>query len=563
MATPISDMIRASLEAARQAGILDYECIPPIVLESPKQAAHGDVACPIALGLAKQAKCAPRKIAQIIVDHLAPAEGLVDKVEIAGPGFLNFYLNPGYWVAQLTEILDAGEHYGTHDFGKDTRTLVEFVSANPTGPLHVGHGRGAVVGDVIANLLTAVGTPVDREYYVNDVGNQMNILGRSTHVRYLQALGRDVPWPENHYRGDYIKEIAQQIAATEGDVWADKPEAEWLEHFRPLAYHTILDEIRVELNRFGIHFDRWYSERDLYQGEPPVVHQVIDALKKSGAAYVKDKAVWLETTQHGDDKDRVMVRGNGITTYFASDVAYHKDKFERGYDQLIDVWGADHHGYIGRMKSAVTLLDRSPDDLTMVLVQLVSLLRGGEPVAMSTRAGEFVTLEQVIDEIGVDATRFYFLTRKSDAHLEFDLEVAKARTADNPVYYIQYAHARVHQLFGKAREAGIDLFDEHGHMQPGASVDLSPLHDAETVALIKQLTGYPDVVASSARELAVHKLPYYLQELAGRFHAYYYKHRFVTSELPLTHARLVLAGAVGQVIKNGLAVLGVSAPTRM
>ncbi len=563
MATQISDMILASLEAAKSNGVLRFETAPPIVLEAPKQAAHGDVACPVALGLAKQAKMAPRQIAQIIVDHLPEADGLVDTVEIAGPGFLNFRLSPGYWAAQLNDILEQGHRYGTHQFGADNRTLVEFVSANPTGPLHVGHGRGAVVGDVIANLLEAVGTPVDREYYVNDVGNQMNILGRSTYVRYLQALGRDVPWPDNHYRGDYIKDIAQQIADADGDKWADRDESEWMEHFRPFAYRTILDEIRTELNRFGIHFDRWYSERDLYQGEPAVVHQVIDDLKKAGAAYIKDDATWLETTRHGDDKDRVMVRGNGVTTYFASDVAYHKDKFERGYRQLIDVWGADHHGYIGRMKAAVTMLDRQPDDLTVVLVQLVSLLRGGQPVAMSTRAGEFVTLEQVIDEIGVDATRFYFLTRKSDAHLEFDLEVAKAKTADNPVYYIQYAHARVYQLFAKAREAGIDLFDEDGEIKPGEPVDLSLLHDADTVELIKHLLRYPDVVAGAARELAVHKLPYYLQELASRFHGYYYKHRFVTADIPLSRARLVLAAAVGRVIKNGLGLLGVGAPTRM
>lgn len=562
MATQISDMIRAALDNARSAGALAFDAPPAIVLESPKQAAHGDVACPVALGLAKQARRSPRDVAQVIVDHLPPMQGLVDKVEIAGPGFLNFYLSAGYWTAQLTDILAAGSAYGTHDWGAGRPTMVEFVSANPTGPLHVGHGRGAVVGDVIANLLAAVGTPVKREYYVNDVGNQMNILGRSTHVRYLQALGQDVPWPDDHYRGDYIKDIAHRIKDADGDRWAGLPEAQWLPHFSATAYQTILGEIRDELDRFGIRFDQWYSERELYRGDDPPVQRAIDSLMKAGAAYEQDGATWLATTRHGDDKDRVMVRGNGVTTYFASDVAYHQDKFARGFARVIDVWGADHHGYIGRMKAAVTMLGRDPDDLTVVLVQLVSLLRDGVPVAMSTRAGEFVTLKEVTDEIGVDATRFFFLTRKSDAQLEFDLELAKQRTADNPVYYIQYAHARVHQLFAKAAEAGIDLFKADGAFS-GQTVDLAPLHDADTLALVKQLAAYPDVVDDAARELAVHKIPYYLQELAARFHAYYYKNRFVGDDPALTRARLVLAGAVGQVIKNGLGLLGVSAPTRM
>jgi len=565
MVTQLSDMIRAAMAAATEAGALTIDAPPAVVLESPKQAAHGDVACPIALGLAKQAKRAPRQIAEILVKHLPDASGLVDKVEIAGPGFLNFYLTPGYWCAQLVDVLDQDTAYGTHTWGEDCPTLVEFVSANPTGPLHVGHGRGAVVGDASARLLEAVGTPVKREYYVNNVGNQMNILGRSTHVRYRQIQDPNVTWPDDHYRGEYIKDIAQDIFDQDGAKWTDLAEADWLPHFSKFAYETILEEIRTELDRFDIRFDQWFSERRLYEDDAEInVLNVIAGLEAHGAAYIKDDATWLETTRHGDDKDRVMVRSNGVTTYFASDVAYHKEKFSRGFKRLIDVWGADHHGYIGRMKAAVTMLDRQPDDLTVVLVQLVSLLRNGEPVAMSTRAGEFVTLEEVVKEIGTDATRFYFLTRKSDAHLEFDLEVAKAKTSDNPVYYIQYAHARVHQLFAKAREAGIDMFDAEGRYTGAEMVDLSPLHDAETVALIKQLTSYPEVVDGAARDLAVHKLPYYLQELASKFHGYYYKNRFVsTDDIPLTQARLVLAAAVGRVIKNGLGLLGVSAPTRM
>lgn len=561
MAAQLTDIIQKGLLSAREAGEIAFETLPAIILEAPKQAAHGDVACPVALGLAKQAKKNPRDIARACVDHMDLPEALVAKVEIAGPGFINFHLSPGYWTGMLPDILEKGEAFGTHDWAKGQKVLAEFVSANPTGPLHVGHGRGAVVGDAIARLLAACGAHVDREYYVNDVGNQMNILGRSAYVRYAQAHGRKMDLPDDHYQGDYIADIARAIESADGDSWLNKDEADWLPHFSSTASSHILDEIRTELNRFGIHFDRWYSEKQLYEGSPNRVEAAMDHLTGRKLAYEKDGARWLATTQKGDDKDRVLVKKDGATTYFASDVAYHEEKFDRGYTRLIDVWGADHHGYVGRMKAAAAMLGEDPDALTIVLVQLVSLLKGGEPVAMSTRAGQFVTLSEVVDEIGVDATRFYFLTRKSDAHLEFDLEVAKSQTADNPVYYVQYAHARVHQLEIKAREAGLDLF--HGADEARA-VDLSPLEDAETVGLIKKLAEYPDVVDQAGRELAVHRIPYYLQELAGLFHAYYYKHRFVRSDdIPTSHARLVLAAAVGQVIKNGLTLMGVSAPTRM
>ena len=563
MATPLTHMIQQGLTAARDAGTLTFEQMPDIVLEAPRQAAHGDVACPVALGLAKQAKKNPRQIAEILVEAMELPETLIAKVEIAGPGFINFHLQPAYWTATLPQLLAAGDTYGVGDSMTGQKVLVEFVSANPTGPLHVGHGRGAVVGDALASLLTAAGAQVDREYYVNDVGNQMNILGRSTYVRYCQLQGRDMELPDNHYQGDYIHGIAQTVVDKDGDRYLDLPEDDWLPYFRDIAQGHILATIRAELDRFGIHFEQWFSERRLYEGTPNRVQTVMDELTTAGAAYEQDGARWLATTRHGDDKDRVMVRSNGETTYFASDVAYHQEKFGRGYDRLIDVWGADHHGYIGRMKAAATLLGRSPDDLTVVLVQLVSLLRDGQPVAMSTRSGQFVTLAEVSDEIGSDACRFYFLTRKSDAQLEFDLAVAKAKTADNPVYYVQYAHARVCQLFGKAKAANIGLMASASALGDITNVDLSPLQDAETVALIKLLNDYPKVVAAAADELAVHKVPYYLQELASRFHAYYYKHRFVGEEIAVSEARLVLAGAVRQVLKNGLTLIGVSAPDRM
>ncbi|MDH5528354.1 MAG: arginine--tRNA ligase, partial [Nitrospirota bacterium] len=373
MAAQLTDIIQNAFNAAREAGDLSFEQLPPIVLEATRQAEHGDVACPVALGLARQAKKSPRDIALAAVRHLSAPPELISRVEVAGPGFINFHLAPGYWTGQLTGILQAGDAFGHATWGAGEKVLVEFVSANPTGPLHVGHGRGAVVGDVIARLLAATGHEVAREYYVNDVGNQMNILGRSTHVRYLQALGRDVPLPDDCYKGDYITGIARKIADAEGDAHADTPEADWLPHFSSTAYQAILGEIRAELTGCGIEFDQWYSERNLYAGEPSPVHAAIAWLKERELAYEKDDAVWLATTRHGDDKDRVMIRGNGVTTYFASDVAYHKEKFERGFKRLIDVWGADHHGYIARMKAACTMLGHDPEDLTVVLVQLVSL----------------------------------------------------------------------------------------------------------------------------------------------------------------------------------------------
>jgi arginyl-tRNA synthetase len=563
MAAHLTDIVRDGLQAARDAGALAFDALPPIHLETPRQAAHGDVACPVALGLAKAARRPPREVAQAIVDHISAPPDLVERVEIAGPGYINFHLAPAYWTAQLNEVLEQGAAYGTGDWARGEKVLVEFVSANPTGPLHVGHGRGAVVGDAIARLLAAGGADVAREYYVNDVGNQMNVLGRSTWVRYAQDAGRDVELPEDHYRGAYIRGIAEAIRKEEGDAWLDKPEAEWLPHFSQAACASLLGEIRGELDRFGIHFDRWFSERELYGGDPGAVASALAALKEAGHVYEADGATWLATAAHGDDKDRVLVRSNGEKTYFASDVAYHKDKFGRGFTRLIDVWGADHHGYVGRMKAAAALLGHAPEDLRVVLVQLVSLLREGQPVAMSTRAGEFVTLAEVVDEIGVDATRFFFLTRKADAHLEFDLELAKAKTADNPVYYVQYGHARVHQLFATAAERGVGRMDPDGTAHLEGDVDLGPVAEPEALGLIKQIAAFPQVVAEAGRELAVHRLPFYLQELAGGFHAFYYKHRFVTDDPALSRARLVLAAAVGRVLKNGLGLLGVSAPARM
>jgi arginyl-tRNA synthetase len=568
MAAQLTDILRKALLAAREAGAVAFDAEPAVILETPRHAGHGDVACPVALGLAKAARRPPREVAQAVVDHLDLPEGLVTKIEIAGPGYINFHLAPAWWTSLLADAVRAGEAYGRSTWARGQKVLVEFVSANPTGPLHVGHGRGAVVGDAIARLLAACGAEVAREYYVNDVGNQMNVLGRSTWVRYAQAAGRDVALPEDHYRGDYIRELGAAILKEEGDRYLDLPETEWLPHFAGKAAGTILGRIREELTAFGITYDRWFSERELYgrepsSGKPNAVAAAMTYLKEAGHVFERDGATWLGTSKLGDDKDRVLIRSNGEKTYFASDVAYHKDKFDRGFGRLVDVWGADHHGYVGRMKAAVRMLGHAPEDLEIVLVQLVSLLREGQPVAMSTRAGEFVTLQEVVDEIGVDATRFYFLTRKADAHLEFDLEVAKAKTADNPVYYVQYGHARVHQLYAKAEAEGLGTMDADGTPHLDGDVDLTPLEDAETLGLVRQLAAFPQVVEQAGHELAVHRIPFYLQELAAAFHAYYYKHRFVSDDLGLSRARLWLAAGVGHVLRNGLTLMGVSAPTRM
>ncbi len=543
---------------ARTQGKLKQGKSPQIILEVPKREGQGDFATTLALSLSKEEGRPPREIASDLVSMLQGRSPLIQKIEIAGPGYINFFLSKDHWHQALLDILEKKERYGRASVGAGKKVQIEFVSANPTGPLHVAHGRAAALGDALALLLQAVGYQVDREYYINDVGNQMNLLGRSTYLRYRELFGEKVTFPDESYRGSYIIEIAEEIKQSAGDRYLTGSEEEHLPYFVRTSYQTILGWIRRDLDQFGVHFDRWFPEEDLYRNKE--VDASLEFLKSAGVLYEQDGALWVATTRYGDDKDRVVMRSNRQMTYFASDIAYHRNKFERGYDRLIDIWGADHHGYIARVKAVAAAMGHSPDRLDIVIHQLVNLLREGKPVAMSKRSGEFVTLREVMDEVGIDATRFFFLMRRSDTSLDFDLELAKKASTENPVYYVQYAHARVCSILRVAAERGVNVEAE---IQNVKLADLTVLDLPEEQALIKQLSIYPDLLQSAAEVLEPHRLTFYLQELAGMLHRYYFDHRVVTEDLPRTRARLVLMAAVQIVLRNALAILGVRAPERM
>jgi len=540
-----------------QCGERDLLQIPPgfeVQLEVPRVEAHGDFATNLALNLAKPNRCSPGDIATSFVEQLGDGDGLFAEVEIAGPGFINLVISPSAWYEVLDEIHRLQWNYGRSDFGHGRYVQVEFVSANPTGPLHVGHGRGAAVGDALASILEATGHRVEREYYINDAGTQIETLGRSVFLRYQQLLGRQVEFPETCYQGDYIQALAREMQEVHGDSYLNSSENEVLPLFSDFAANSILEGIRQDLEDFGVRYDRWFSENSLY--ENGAVDRVIETLKESGNIFEKDGALWFRSTALGDEKDRVVVRANGMTTYLAADLAYHQDKYLRGFDLVINLWGADHHGYMERMYAGVMALGRKREDLRLLLVQLVNLLRKGKQVTMSTRAGEFVTLKDVIDEVGRDAARFIFLTRRSDSPLEFDLELAKEKSADNPVYYVQYAHARISSIIRLAKERQLDL-------DVLENLDFKRLSLPEEMALIKQLSLYPEVVENSARFLEPHRLPYYLTELASAFHSYYKHNRIIQDDLGLAQARYHLVKAIRVVVGNGLGLLGVSAPEQM
>jgi arginyl-tRNA synthetase len=504
--------------------------------------------------LASQAKQNPRKIAQAICENLADPQGMLAKTQIAGPGFLNFMIKDDLWQKTLHVILDQQEQYGRLNIGQGKKVQVEFVSANPTGPLHIGHARGAVVGDVLSSLLSATGYCVSKEYYINDAGNQMNNLGRSVLYRYREFLGEKIEFPENCYHGDYIKEITSDLIQKEGDRYLTESEEETVSYFNGIAGAVILEGIKQDLKDFGVTFDCYFSEKELYKENG--VGDLLNALQKQGFIYSDGETLWFKTTAYGDEKDRVVIRKNGDPTYFAADIAYHKNKFARGFDILIDIWGADHHGYMPRMWAAIQALGHDKNDLKIILVQLVNLLRAGEPVAMSTRSGEFVTLREVLDEVGKDAARYNFLMRRSDSHLDFDLEVAKKQSNENPVYYVQYAHARICSILRMARERG---------MPPPVyeKVNTSLLLEPEERTLIKMMARYPEMLEGAVKSLEVHRLTFYLNELAGVFHSYYNKNKVITEDATLSAARLVLGDAVRIVLSNALTILGVGAPKKM
>lgn len=554
MKNRLKTQIEQALRRCYDQGRLHSGEIPEIVLEVPAHADHGDFATNLAMLLARAEKKAPRKIAEELLLALGAGDGLWRQVEIAGPGFINFFLANRCWYGVLDDITRAGADFGRSQCGAGKKVQVEFVSANPTGPLHIGHGRGAATGDAVAALLAHTGYHVEREYYINDAGNQMQTLGLSLYLRYRELLGEAVEFPATCYQGDYIRELARIVVNQEGRRLLDLGEDDALRYFARFGGDRILAGIDEDLQAFGVRFDRWYSEQSLYdRGE---VARGIELVRERQLAYEQEGALWFRTTAYGDDKDRVLVRSNGATTYFASDVAYHKEKFDRGYDMVIDVWGADHHGYVPRMKAALTGLGRSPEDLQVILVQLVNLLRGGRPVAMSTRSGEFVTLREVIDEVGRDACRFFFLMRRSDSQLDFDLELAKQQSNDNPVYYVQYAHARVCSINRAAVEQGLRV-PELGE------VDFDRLLLADELALAKYLAQFPETLVAAAQSFAPHRVVFYLQELAAQFHSYYNRNRVISEDLETTRARLYLVNCVRIVLHNALRLLGVSAPEKM
>ena len=554
MKNRIRQLIAASALLAHEKGRLPSADFPEIHVEVPKLETHGDFSTNFAMLMAATQKMAPRKIAQAIVEHLNASHRLMNKIDIAGPGFINFYLKPSAWHPVLQEVLTADRRYGATDLGRGDKIQVEFVSANPTGPLHVGHGRGAAVGDSVANILAFCGYAVQREYYLNDSGRQIQTLGRSVFMRYRELFGEAIDFPEDCYQGDYIRDIAVQIKGRHGDRLLHEEENEAVMTCARAAADDILNGIRDDLAVFGVTFDQWFSEQKLYDSGK--VDQIIRDFRGTGIVFEKDGALWFKTSEYGDEKDRVVVRGNGQTTYFASDIAYHQNKYARGIKRVIDVWGADHHGYIPRMTAAIEAFGHDRSQFHVILVQLVNLLRGGVPVAMSTRAGEFVTLREVIDEVGKDAARFIFLTRHYDSPLDFDLELAKQQTNENPVYYVQYVHARISSIVRKAAERNIKDVDWH---EPAAAL----LQEPEEIQLIKTLARYPETVATSADKLEPHRITYYLMGLAAAFHAYYNKHRVLSDDPLLSRGRLSLVEAVRKVIRNGLGLLGVSAPEKM
>jgi arginyl-tRNA synthetase len=547
-------IIENAVQACRNRELLPAVNLSAAEVEVPANPDHGDYASNVAMILAAQAKQNPRKIAQVISENLTDPEGIIEKTQIAGPGFLNFFIRDDVFRQTLQNIVDEKEKYGRLEIAAGKKVQVEFVSANPTGPLHIGHARGAVVGDVLTNLLSSAGYCVSKEYYINDAGNQMNNLGKSVLLRYRELLGEKIDFPENCYRGNYIKDIAADIINKEGDKYLATDEGETINHFNAVAGAIILEEIKIDLRDFGVTFDNYFSERELYKNDG--VAKLLNSLQKQGFIYAEGETLWARTTAFGDEKDRVVVRKNGEPTYFAADIAYHQNKFSRGFEMVIDVWGADHHGYMERIWAGIQALGHNKNALKIILVQLVNLLRAGAPVAMSTRSGEFVTLREVLDEVGRDASRFNFLMRRSDSHLDFDLEVAKKQSNENPVYYVQYAHARICSIIRMAGERGIFL--------PRYS-DINPalLKEPEERTLIKMMARYPEMLEGAARTLEPHRITFYLNELAGVFHGYYNKNKVISEDRELTASRMILVLAVSIVINNALKILGVSAPEKM
>ena len=587
MKQQIAQILIDVVEQLKQQGIIPEDAAPRINVENTRDKSHGDFATNLAMMLTKQAGLPPRDLAQKIID-LIEDQPVVEKVEIAGPGFINFFVNDSAKFDIVNTVLEQQQAFGKCDVGQGKSVLVEYVSANPTGPLHVGHGRGAAYGASVSNLLAEAGFKVSQEYYVNDAGRQMDILATSTWLRYLELCGEEFTFPSNGYKGEYVYQISEAVKASQGDK-LQKPAAEVFANVTPdegqeggdkekhiddlitnakallgvegyevafkAAVDAILADIKEDLSGFNVNFDNWFSEKSLM--DSGVIDAALEKLQKAGKIYEKGGALWFKSTEYGDEKDRVVVRDNGVKTYFASDIAYHFNKLERGFDILIDIWGSDHHGYVPRVKAAMQAMETDPEQLKVLLVQFAVLYRGGEKLAMSTRSGQFVTLRELREEVGSDAARFFYVQRKSEQHMDFDLDLAKSQSNENPVYYIQYAHARICRVMAQAEEKGY-RYD----MQQGLA-NLELLESEQETHLATEIAKYPEIIARAAQAYEPHQIAYYLKDLAHGLHSYYNASQFIVEDDNLRQARLTLIKAVQQVLQNGLAILGVSAPEKM
>lgn len=539
--------------AIKAAKLAEANEIPAITLEKPKEKSHGDFATNIAMQLARIAKKAPRQIAEEIVANLDKEKAGVTKVDIAGPGFINFFMQQDFLADIVKTILREGNEYGMSKAGEGRRVQVEFVSVNPTGDLHLGHARGAAFGDVLCNVFAAAGYDVDREYYINDAGNQIDHLALSIDARYQAALGKDVPMPEDGYYGQDIIEMGKELAKEYGDEWLQKGHETRIAFFRDYGLKFELNKIKKDLDEFGVTFDRWFSEQSLYEDNK--ITAALGDLQENGYTYEKDGATWFKSTAFDDDKDRVLIKQDGTYTYLTPDIAYHKDKLERGYDKIINVWGSDHHGYVPRMRAAIQALGYPKDKFSVSIVQMVNVLEDGEIVRMSKRTGKAVALRELMDDVGVDAVRYFFIMRSNDSQLDFDVELARSESNENPVYYVQYAHARICTMLSQAEEKGITI---------EAEIDTSLLQSEKEQDLLKQLAGLPQVVADAAAKEAPYRVTQYVYDLAALLHSFYNAEKVIDEDhIELTSARLALMKAVQITLANALNLIGVSAPEKM
>lgn len=550
----VQEKLKEEIKAAViKAGLATEEQLPDVILELPKDKAHGDYSTNMAMRLTKIAKKAPKQIAEALIENFDQTKASIKKMEIAGPGFINFYMNNSYLTELIPTILKAGDAYGKSNHGKGEKIQVEFVSANPTGDLHLGHARGAAVGDSLCNLLDKAGYDVSREYYINDAGNQINNLAISIEARYFQALGMDTEMPEDGYHGEDIIEIGKKLAEEYGDKYVHFDEKERFNFFREYGLKVEMGKLRQDLENFRVPFDVWFSETSLYKDGK--IDSALSALKENGYIYEQDGATWFRSTDLGDDKDRVLIKQDGSYTYLTPDIAYHRNKFERGFDKLINIWGADHHGYIPRMKAAIEALGYNRDQLEVEIIQLVHLYKNGEKMKMSKRTGKAVTMRDLIDEVGLDATRYFFAMRSADTHMDFDLDLAVSQSNDNPVYYAQYAHARISSILRSGTEQGMD----YENVQ-----DFSVLTSEKEMELLKKLGEFPHAIAEAAEKRMPHRITNYIFDLASLFHSFYNADKVLDADyLDRSKARLALVKSVQITLKNALALIGVSAPEKM